>query len=94
MVNFTFADGHPCPVNGSTLAGFRFQDGFPSEIPTTDVVPVEIECINGSPWDTVNGFSGNGVPLNPKSLTCPPQKQGQTIYVSSLTTGYECIGMA
>lgn len=86
-------DGHPCPVNGIVVDGFTFRAPLPAEVPTTAEIDAVIDCINGSPFDTVHGFlESGGHPLNPTLLTCLASSQGETIYVSDFTSNHECIG--
>lgn len=68
------------------INGFAFRVPFPSEVPTTQSISAKIDCVGGTP------YRFGGPPLNPVTLTCAANVQGQEIRVSDFTNNYECIG--
>ena len=73
--------------------GFVVSTPLPYLVPTTEILPLDFVCVNGSPFDIVNGTASyGGTRLNPRQATCSPLVQGDPVNVTEILKDFDCIG--
>ena len=90
-VNISIPDGFPCPVPSGNIRGFEVSHST-YLIPTRATEQLDIDCVNGSPFDINAGQSDAGGVRLYGYATCSPEMQGEEIDMDAILGGHECIG--